>query len=147
MVRPSTDEAAASLAHTEVRTGYVESMLTQYKLQLCTFPTHTCTQHGRDNKGWTDSMQQQTSYLFVPRHGGSSEPALPPTEVVDRCRKRRGSATQVTRNVQKLISVWKDRSSHGSLSCINQVLLWLKPKEDKESGIKQRTLDTQEPNT
>ena len=110
--------------------------------------THTCTQHGRDNKGWSDSMHNtQQSYLFVPRHGGSGEPALPLTEVLDRCRKRRGSAAQVIRSVQKLISVQKDRSSYGSFSCINQVLLRLKPKEEKESGIKQRTLDTQEPNT
>ena len=30
-VRPSTGEAAAALAHAEVRAGYVESVLIQYK--------------------------------------------------------------------------------------------------------------------
>ena len=42
----------------------------------------------------------QQSYLFVPRHGGSGEPALPMTEVVDRCRKRRVSAAKVIKSVQ-----------------------------------------------
>ena len=39
-------------------------MLTQYKPQLCTLPTHTCTRHSRDNKGWTDSTEH-TTILFI----------------------------------------------------------------------------------
>ena len=63
-VRPSTSEATAALAHSCIRACYIESVLTQYKPQLCTFPTHTCTWHSRDNKGWTDSMQQP-NILFI----------------------------------------------------------------------------------
>ena len=90
-------------------------MLPQYKPQLCTFLTHTCTNMAETIKAEpTACTTPQQSYLFVLRHGGSGEPALPPTEVLDRCRKRRGSAAQVIRSVQKLISVRKDRSSYGS---------------------------------
>ena len=59
-LRPSTSEAAAALAYSCVRACYAESVLTQYKPQLCTFPKHTCTQHSTDNKGWTNNMHNTT---------------------------------------------------------------------------------------
>ena len=65
MLRPSTNKAtAALLTHMSVLATQT-SVLTQYKPQLCTFPMHTCTRHSTDNKGWTDSMQQQPTILFI----------------------------------------------------------------------------------
>ena len=47
-----------------------------------------------------------------------------------------------------LFSVQKDRSSYRKVSrASTRISYGSNPKEEKESGFKQRTLDTQEPNT
>ena len=73
-VRLSTDEAAHATAQVTQRS---EPALTQYKPQLCTFPTHYCTRPAKIIKAEPTAHNNTTpACLFVPRHGGSGEPAL-----------------------------------------------------------------------
>ena len=58
----------------------------------------------------------KTSYLFVPRHGGSGEPALPLTEVVYQKQKEKRLSHTGNKECSELISVQKDRSSYGRVS-------------------------------
>ena len=59
---------------------------------------------------------QQQSYLFVPRHGGSGEPALPRTEVLDQKQKEKRLSHTGNKECSELISVCKDRTSYGRVS-------------------------------
>ena len=80
----------------------------------CTFP-HACNQHPAQTtiKAEPTACNNYTSYLFVLRHGGSGEPALPLTEALDWGQKEKDPATKVTKECSKLISVQMDRSSYG----------------------------------
>ena len=100
-VRPSTRRGRNRLAQVTQRS---EPTLPQYKpLHLYIPPSTLVPDTAETIKAEPtacNNSTNETSYLFVPRHGGSGEPALPLTEVLDRCRKRRGSAAQVSRSVQ-----------------------------------------------
>ena len=69
-------------------------MLTQHKPHTFTFP---CTLYWyleypaqtTIKAELTACNNKHNSYLFVPRHGGSGEPALPPTEALDRLQKEK----------------------------------------------------------
>ena len=73
-----------AIARPQPTRAYSTSALSQYKPLLLYIPPHLYPAAQTTIKAEPSACNTtQTSYLFVPRHGGSSEPALPPTEALD----------------------------------------------------------------
>ena len=143
-VRPSTDEAAHLTAQVTQRS---EPTLPQYKPQLCTFPTTTVPNTAEIIKAEPTARNTTQRLVFCTetwwqRWTSSSS---------DRSTRSVQKEKRLSRKVIYSVQCWSVSERIGAATEVSRALTkdlkWLKPQEEKESGFKQRTLDTQEPNT